>query len=144
VSTSGVIEDFVVGSAAPHDARYGEALLSVQGAGNYLGDKGFIFKQEVREDLTARGINLTTPQRRNMQQTTTKLQRYLLRHYRRIVETVNGQLTEHFSFDRPGGKSERGLLCRLQYKLAAHTVGLAILRQFHLPPMALDILTGLV
>jgi len=35
-------------------------------------------------------------------------------------------------------------LSRLMYKLAAHTVGLALLRQFGLPPTKLDLLTGVV
>lgn len=142
VAPVGVIEDFVTGSATPHDAPYGEALLGTQGIGTYLGDKGFIFKPEVREELAAKGVHLITPQRSNMKQTNTKQEKRLLKKYRRIVETVNGQLTEHFHFDRPGGKSERGLLSRLLYKLAAHTFGLAILRDYNLPPMQLDLLVG--
>lgn len=80
--------------------------------------------------------------RSNMKRRNTEREKRLLKRFRRIVETVNGQLTEHFSFDRPGGKSERGVLSRLCYKLAAHTFGLAILRQFNLPPMQLDLLMG--
>jgi hypothetical protein len=142
VTASGVIEDFITGSARPHDTPYGEALLTQQGIGTYLGDKGFIFKQEVREDLETKGVHLITPKRSNMKQTNTKQEAGLLKRYRRVVETVNGQLTEHFSFDHPGGKSERGLLGRLLCKLAAHTFGLAILRKFNLPPMQLDLLVG--
>lgn len=144
VSVCGAVEDFVAGNAAPHDAPYGEALLETQGSGNYLGDKGFIFRPEVRQALETKGIHLITPQRNNMKQTNTKAEKRLLKRYRRVVETVNGQLTEHFSYDHPGGKSERGLLSRLLYKLTAHTFGLAILRQFKLPPMKLDLLMGLV
>jgi len=132
----------VTGSARPHDAPYGEALLGMQGAGTYLGDKGFIFKPETRKALEAKGVHLITPQRSNMKQTNTKREKRLLKRFRRVVETANGQLTEHFSFDRPGGKSERGLLGRLCYKLAAHTFGLAILRRFNLPPTQLDLLVG--
>jgi hypothetical protein len=142
VAPTGVIEDFVTGSATPHDAPYGEALLAVQGAGTYLGDKGFILKPEVREELSSKGIRLITPKRSNMKQTNTDRETRLLKRYRRIVETVNSQLTEHFSFNHPGGKSERGLLSRLRYKLAAHTIGLALLRQFKLPSMQLDLLVG--
>jgi len=39
VSLTGTVEDFVIGSAAPHDAPYGEALLQTQLPGIYLGDK---------------------------------------------------------------------------------------------------------
>lgn len=46
VSFTGVLEDFVVGSAEPHDTPYGEALLAVQPPGVYLGDKGFTLKPE--------------------------------------------------------------------------------------------------
>lgn len=132
----------MTGSAAPHDVPYGEALLGQQGLGTYLGDKGFIFKPEVREELKAQGVHLITPKRSNMEQTNTKQEIKLLKRYRRVVETVNGQLTEHFSFDRPGGKSERGLLSRLLYKLTAHAFGLAILRRYGLPSMKLDLLVG--
>lgn len=144
VSPYGVIEDFVAGGAEPHDAQYGEALLETEGLGDYLGDKGFIFRSDVREALVKKGVNLTTPQRNNMRQTNTEQQKQLLKQFRPIVETVNGQLTEHFHYNHPGGKSERGLLSRLLYKLAAHTFGLAILRQFKLPPLKLDLLMGVV
>jgi IS5 family transposase len=144
VAPTGVIEDFITGAASPHDSVYGETLLMTEGSGNYLGDKGFLFTAETKEELKNQGVRLTTSQRSNMAQTNTKTGRFMLKVYRRIVETVNGQLTEHFKFNRPGGKSERGLLARLQYKLAAHTVGLALLRQFHLPDMQLDLLMGLI
>lgn len=142
VSSEGVIEDFAVGTASPHDALYGEALLGEQGWGTYLGDKGFIFKPEVRRELADKGVRLITPQRANMKQINTKQEQQLLKCYRQVVETVNGQLTEHFSYDRPGGKSERGLLSRLLYKLAAHTLGLLLLRRYNLAPMRLDLLVG--
>lgn len=134
----------MTGSAEPHDTPYGEALLAVQSQGDYLGDKGFIFKPEVREELNDKGIRLITPVRSNMKQRNTNQEKWLLKRFRRVVETVNGHLTEHFSFARPGGKSERGLLSRLTYKLAAHTFGQAVLRQYGLPLMRLDLLTGLV
>lgn len=41
-------------------------LLAQQGIGTYLGDKGFIFKPEVREELEAQGVHLITPKRSNM------------------------------------------------------------------------------
>jgi hypothetical protein len=144
VSIHGVLGDYVTGSAEPHDAPYGEALLAVQGPGEYLGDKGFIFKPEVRAELRGKGVILITPMRSNMKRRNTKQEKWLLKKFRRVVETVNGHLTEHFGFDRPGGKSERGLLSRLAYKLAAHTFGQAVLRQYGLPLMRLDVLTGLV
>lgn len=144
VSPAGFIEDFVTDSAHVHDAPCGEAVLAVQGQGLYLGDKGFIFRPEVKEDLEEKGVYVITPQRSNMKPATTLQQQRLLKRFRPVVETVNGQLVDHFGYDKPGGKSERGVLSRLLYKIAAHTLGLAILRQFNLPPMKLDILTGLV
>lgn len=142
VSPYGPIEDFVTDSAAPHDVVYGEALLEQQGSGNYLGDKGFICKPWVKQELEGRGVHVITPYRSNMKQKNTEKEKWLLKCDRRVVETVNGQLTEHFHFDRPGGKSELGVLTRLLVKITAHTFGLAILRQFHLPPMQLDLLVG--
>jgi hypothetical protein len=63
----------------------------------------------VKQELKAKGISVITPLKSNMQQTNSKRETQLLKKYRRVVETSNGQLTEHFSFDQPGGKSERGV-----------------------------------
>jgi Transposase DDE domain len=142
VSLTGVIEDFVVGSATPHDTPYGEALLAVQSPGIYLGDKGFLLKPEEQQSLEAKGVQLLTAKRKNMKAKTAVSVKQLLKRFRSVVETVNGHLTELFSYDQPGGKSERGVLARLNYKLAAHTVGQAILHRLGLPITKLDILTG--
>lgn len=142
VSLTGVIEDFVIGDASPHDAPYGEALLGVQPPGLYLGDKGYILKPEEQQMLADKEVRLVTYKRDNMEQTNTPEETWVLKKFRSVVETVNGHLTEHFSYNRPGGKSERGLLSRLLYKLAAHTLGMVLLRQFGLPPMKLDLLMG--
>lgn len=142
VSLTGVIEDFVIGDASPHDAPYGEALLGIQPPGVYLGDKGYILKPEEQLILDNKAVHLVTYKRGNMQQTNTQEETWMLKKFRSVVETVNGHLTEHFSYNKPGGKSERGLLGRLLYKLAAHTLGMVLLRQFGLPPMKLDLLMG--
>jgi len=142
VSLDGLIEDFVTDSATPHDSVYGESLLTQQGVGDYMGDKGFIFKPEVKQALEDKGVHIITPYRSNMKQQNTKHENKLLKRFRRTVETVNGQLTEHFHFDRPGGKSELGVLARLMVKITAHTFGLAILRKYNLSPMKLDLLVG--
>ena len=68
----------------------------------------------------------------------------LLKQFRSTVETVNGYLTELFSYDKPGGKSERGVLSRLQYKLAVHTTGQVILHRLGRSITNLDWLTGVV
>ena len=142
VSLTGVIEDFVVGDASPHDAPYGEALLGVQPPGVYLGDKGYILQLREQRLLTSKAVHLVTYKRDNMQHTNTPEETWMLKKFRSVVETVNGHLTEHFSYNRPGGKSERGLLSRLLYKLAAHTLGQVLLKQFGLPAMKLDLLMG--
>lgn len=142
VSFTGVIEDFVVGSAEPHDTPYGEALLAVQPPGIYLGDKGFILKPEEQQLLENKGVQLLTAKRRNMKAKTPDYVKRLLKQFRSMVETVNGHLTELFSYNKPGGKSERGVLSRLNYKLAAHTTGQVILQQLGLPITKLDVLTG--
>ncbi len=132
----------MVGSAEPHDTPYGEALLAIQPPGIYLGDKGFIFKPEEQQLLEARGVQLLTAKRKNMKSKTPGYVKRLLKRFRSMVETVNGHLTELFSYNRPGGKSERGVLSRLNYKLAAHTTGQAILHQLGRPITNLDWLTG--
>lgn len=74
VSLTGAVEDFVVGSAAPHDAPYGEALLQTQLPGIYLGDKGYLLKEEERALLTNKGVALLAHQRSNMAQTTAEVE----------------------------------------------------------------------
>lgn len=142
VSFTGVIEDFVVGSAEPHDTPYSEALLAIQPPGIYLGDKGFILKPEEQQFLEEKGVRLLTAKRKNMKAKTLDYVKRLLKQFRSMVETVNGHLTELFSYNKPGGKSERGFLARLNYKLAAHTTGQAILHGLGLPITQLDMLTG--
>lgn len=144
VSFTGVLEDFVVGSAESHDTPYGEALLAVQPPGIYLGDKGFILRPEEQQLLETKGVQLLTAKRKNMKATTPGYVKRLLKQFRSMVETVNGHLTELFSYDKPGGKSERGVLSRLNYKLAAHTTGQVILQQLGRPITNLDWLTGVV
>ena len=144
VSFTGVLEDFVVGSAEPHDTPYGEALLAVQKPGIYIGDKGFILKSEEQQLLENQGVMLLTAKRKNMKTRTPDYVKRLLKQFRSMVETVNGHLTELFSYNKPGGKSERGVLSRLNYKLAAHTTGQAILHRLGMPITKLDWLTGVV
>lgn len=142
VSFTGVLEDFVVGSAEPHDTPYGEALLAIQPPGIYLGDKGFILKPEEQQLLENKGVELLTAKRKNMKTKTLGYVKRLLKRFRSMVEMVNGHLTELFSYNKPGGKSERGVLSRLNYKLAAHTTGQVILHQLGRPITNLDWLTG--
>jgi hypothetical protein len=144
VSFTGVLEDFVVGSAEPHDAPYGEALLAASEPGVYLGDKGFILKPEEQQLLEDKGVQLLTAKRKNMKAKTPDYVKRLLKQFRSMVETVNGHLTELFSYNKPGGKSERGVLARLNYKLAAHTTGQVILQSLGRPITNLDWLTGVV
>ncbi len=144
VSFTGVLEDFVVGSAEPHDTPYGEALLGTQPPGVYLGDKGFIMKPEEQLLLEDKGVRLLTAKRKNMKAKTPEYVKRLLKQFRSMVETVNGHLTELFSYNKPGGKSERGILARLNYKLAAHTTGQVILQRLGRPITNLDWLTGVV
>ena len=144
VSFTGVLEDFVVGSAEPHDTPYGEALLATQKPGIYIGDKGFILKPEEQQLLENQGVMLLTAKRKNMKAKTPGYVKRLLKQFRSMVETVNGHLTELFSYNKPGGKSERGVLSRLNYKLAAHTTGQVILHRMGLPITKLDFLTGVV
>lgn len=94
VSLTGVLEDFVIGSAEPHDTPYGGALLAAQEPGIYLGDKGFILKPEEQQLLENQGVMLLTAKRKNMKAQTPGYVKRLLKQFRSMVETVNGHLTE--------------------------------------------------
>jgi hypothetical protein len=142
ISLNGVIEDFETGTARPHDVEYAKGLLQACDPGIYLGDKGFIMDETDSAALEQRGVRLITHKRKNMKQQLGRAAKWLLKRFRHITETINGHLTELFSFGKPGGKSERGVFSRLGFKLAAHTLGQYILRLQNKNILNLDWLVG--
>ncbi len=68
-------------------------------------------------------LNLQTPLRCNMKEQRDKNFVHLLTRFRRLIETVIGQLCERFNFEKVRARDMWHLTSRLNRKLFAHTVG---------------------
>ena len=86
-----------------------------------IGDKGYINSQ-LQMELSQYAINLQTPKRSNMKETRSKSLIRLLNRFRRLIETVIGQLCERFNFEKVRARDMWHLTSRLNRKLLAHTV----------------------
>ena len=120
VSAAGVITGFTL-TAANGSER--EALWEIAGGinGLLIGDKGYIDGQ-LKQELSQSRINLQTPKRSNMKDYRSRDLVYLLNRYRRLIETVIGQLSERFNFEKVRARDMWHLTSRLDRKILAHTV----------------------
>ncbi len=89
--------------------------------GLLIGDKGYI-SSELGEQLKGYELNLQTPLRFNMKEQRDKNFVHLLTRFRRLIETVIGQLCERFNFEKVRARDMWHLTSRLNRKLLAHTV----------------------
>ncbi|MDD5495281.1 MAG: IS982 family transposase [Dehalococcoidia bacterium] len=121
VSSEGVICSYTF-AAANRDER--DMLLEItQGLkGLLIGDKGTI-RPSLKEELAKQALDLTTPLRRNMNDSRPKAAVDQLMKARRLVETVIGQLTERFHSEKVRTRDRGHLTNRFIRKCLAHTVG---------------------
>jgi hypothetical protein len=120
ISAVGVITGFTI---TPANGSEREALWDVVGgiSGLLIGDKGYIDSQ-LEMQLSQSAINLQTPKRSNMKDSRDKSLVYLLNRFRRLIETVIGQLCERFNLEKVRARDMWHLTSRLNRKLLAHTV----------------------
>jgi len=133
VTTSGgVILDFERTSANADARDAAEDLLPLHPGRTYLGDKG-----DVSADLVARlrdhGVELITLRRENQHDQLPDAMKRLVTRFRKIIETVNGQLTEQFNIEHNYAHSFWGLCARLSTKLSAHTLCIYLNRRLGNP-----------
>ena len=127
ITFDGVITAWTVTPAAG-DER--EALWDLTDGvrGLVIGDKGYI-SAFLQAELAATGIDLQTPLRANMTDPRAPwIVRQLMRT-RRLVETVIGQLTEQFHFEKIRARDGWHLTSRIARKVLAHTLGIFMKRQ---------------
>lgn len=136
VSLNGVITDFTV-TPANGDER--EALWEVtqQIQGLLIGDKGYI-SQSLQSELKQANVDLQTPLRSNMQETRPKAVVRQLQTVRRLIETVNAQLSERFQFERIRARDLWHLTSRVNRKVLAHTLCCWLNRQLNRPLLQFD------
>jgi hypothetical protein len=139
VTLTGVILDFMLTSAAPHDSQpvmefleaHKEKLIEV------LGDKAYnneLLQTMSREEL---GIELTAPRRIGQEKVGTKQERSCYGRWRLVVERANSQLQEQFHLSKHYAKSKWGLMTRLAAKITAHTIGILVNKIHGRLPLAL-------
>lgn len=136
VSLNGVITGFTV-TPANGDER--EALWEVtqQIQGLLIGDKGYI-SQSLQSELKQANVDLQTPLRSNMQETRPKAVVRQLQTVRRLIETVNAQLSERFQFERIRARDLWHLTSRVNRKVLAHTLCCWLNRQLNRPLLQFD------
>ena len=100
VSHKGLILDYVLGSASPHDSQYGQDLLFQQHDIDILGNMGFPSEKMEEELFRTRRIRLVTPIKSSLKEKNSESARWLLRKCISVVETANSQLVMYFSFEQ--------------------------------------------
>lgn len=100
-----------------------EVLAHYKGTlkGMLIGDKGLLCKQR-QQELAAWGIDLQTPLRNNMIDNRPNAWVRQLMKIRRRVETVIGQLTEHFQLNACKAKNVWHLTAKLHRKILAYNL----------------------
>lgn len=68
------------------------------------------------------GINFQTPLRSNMSDSRSQSSVRLMQRFRRLIETVIGQLVERFHIEKIQARDMWHLTSRLNRKILAHTV----------------------
>jgi len=96
--------------------------------GLVIGDQGDL-SAFLQTELATTGIDLQTPLRANMIDPRPPWAVQQLTRTRRLVETVIGQLTEQFHFEKIRTRDAWHLTSRIARKVLAHTLGIFINRQ---------------
>lgn len=131
VTLGGVILDYVLAPASAHDVAVAPELLDGHDDLVVGGDKGYLSAPFAATLHQEQAVDLLTPPRRNALHPPPPGRVSLwngLRHTAQgaPVETVNAQLTEQFEIGRHGAHTFGGLAARLETKLTAHTLGIAL------------------
>jgi hypothetical protein len=97
-----------------------------------IGDKGYL-SQFLGEELARYGIRLRTPLRSNMSDSNHPSYIHLQQRFRRLIETVIGQLVERFNLEKIRARDMWHLTSRINRKILAHTLCFWLNRHSHDP-----------
>ncbi len=122
VTLGGLILDFVLVPANVDDRQTAWDLLDNHTDLEVFGDKGYVSALLAEELRRTNRIRLIALRRRNQKEPLPDALRRAIVRVRQIIETVNGQLDEHFNIETNHAHSFWGLCARLYTKLAAHTL----------------------
>jgi hypothetical protein len=127
VTLGGVILDFELTSANADERDAAADMLPRQPGRTFLADKGYV-QAQLAQALAACGVRLIAARRINQHVQLPDTLSRLVKRFRQIIETINGQLTEQFAIEQNYAHSFWGLCARLYTKLAAHTLCLYLNR----------------
>lgn len=136
ISLNGVITGFTV-SPANGDEREALWEITQQIQGLLIGDKGYL-SQPLHIALAQVNLELQTPLRRNMSESRPLQVVRQLQTVRRLIETVNAQLSERFHFERIRTRDLWHLTSRVNRKILAHTLCCWLNRQLGRPLLQFD------
>lgn len=141
LSSTGMIVAAPLLPASPHDKDLLDSLLLGVPAGTtILGDKGFIALEQQQDLSTHWGILLKTPLKRNMAERPTFRLHPLGNRLRRLIETVNGQLTQRFHIQALRVRKGWTLASKWYRKILTHTLCVFTNLTFGKPPTQLEML----
>ncbi len=137
VNYSGTITNLIFTSANV-DERVSMFDLTEGVHGLLIGDKGYI-SQELKVHLQDHlGLDLETLLRGNMKDDRDPAFVAQLMKTRRLVETVIGQLSDHFHIEKVWARDLWHLTSRVARKVLAHTVGIFLNRQWGRAPLQFE------
>lgn len=126
ITLGGVIRDFVLAPASAHDITIAPELLGGQTDLVVIGDTGYVSAPLATALQQEREVTLLTPRRRNQRERWPAALTKVWNGLRQIIETVNGQLTDQFAIGRHQARTFPGLAARLETKLTAHMLCIAL------------------
>lgn len=122
ITFDGYITDYILTSASIDDREALWELTDNKNSLTILGDKGYI-GDDIRIELNKeRNIKLISLKRNNSKIQLPKKLRQQIFKKRRLIETVNSQLSEQLNVPRVLAKSRLGLISRLETKILAHNI----------------------
>jgi len=124
ITDLGIPDLFELFSARPHDVQLLDELLAQLNRLIALGDKGFISDPRRVRLAQDQEIFLITYRRANQKLKNTPLEKWALRQYRQLIETVFSQLDGHMHLQNCGAKTDLGLVKRVMGIITAYTLGI--------------------
>src|SRR6516164_5058789 len=136
ISRMGMITQFPLLAARPHDINHLEALVE-DFSGLVPADKGFIDTRKHALLAERHALLVVTPPRARMQSAHPRAVLKVCGRWRKLIETVGSQLTEHFAVARIRVHDWWHYQHRLIRQLLAHTV--VVLLNLQMQRLGLDL-----
>lgn len=138
ITRCGLITHYALLAARPHDIQSLDTLVDGYAGGLIAADKGFIDQYQHTMLAQHQGIHVVTPPRARMTPTQPLSLVRTCARWRKVVETVGSQLTEHFAVAQIRVRDLWHFQHRLIRKVLAHTVGVFLNLQMGRQPLDLD------